>query len=222
MYGSNNQRLSETISVAHLIEERNLLQRKPSSSFHSAMPNYNHRSQPTTSVGLLGPPPMQPATQMTGTKFQGPIRRITSQEARERREKGLCFYCDDKFTPRHRCTRPQLFMLEDISFEEGSADIDMKIEDTADEAISEISFHALAGTTHPQTFQVIGKVGNKALTVLIDGGSTHNFIDQAVVTKLGLPVIRDKVFRVTVGNKEIIECTGRCIRLLLNIQGLSI
>jgi len=170
-----------------------------------------------TSVGLLGPPPMQPATQMTGTKFQGPSRR-TSQEARERRKKGLCFYCDDKFTPGHRCTMPQLFMLEDISFEEGSADIDMEIEDTADEAIPEISFHALAGTTHPQTFRVIGKVGNKALTVLIDGGSAHNFIDQAVVTKLGLPVIRDKVFRVTVGNKEIIECTGRCIGLLLNIQ----
>ena len=130
MYGSNNQRLSETISVAHLIEERNLLQRKPSSSFRSAMPNYNHRSQPTTSVGLLGPPPMQPATQMTGTKFQGLIRRITSQEARERREKGLCFYCDDKFTPRHRCTRPQLFMLEDIPFEDGPTDIDMEIERT--------------------------------------------------------------------------------------------
>ncbi|XP_011000836.1 PREDICTED: uncharacterized protein LOC105108282 [Populus euphratica] len=98
----------------------------------------------------------------------------------------------------------------------------MEIKNTVDDAIPEISFHALAGTTHPQTFRVIGKVGNKDLTVLIDGGSTHNFIDQAVATKLGLPVIRDKVFRVTVGNKEIIECTRRCIGLLLNIQGLSI
>jgi len=88
MYGSKT--LSETISVAHLIEERNLLQQKPSSNFRSAMPNYNHRSQPMTTVGLLGPLLTQPATQTAGTKFQGPIRRITSQEARERREKGLC------------------------------------------------------------------------------------------------------------------------------------
>jgi hypothetical protein len=113
-------------------------------------------------------------------------------------------------------------MLEDIPFKDGPADIDMEIENIVDEAIQKISFHALAGMTHPQTFRVIGKVGNKDLTVLIDGGSTHNFIDQAIVTKLGLSVIRDKVFRVTVGNKEIIECTGRCMRLLLNIQRLSI
>jgi hypothetical protein len=214
--------LSETISVAHLIEERNLLQRKPSSNFRSAMPNYNHRAQPTTTMGLLGPPPMQPATQPTGNRFPGPIRRITSQEAKERREKGLCFYCDDKFALGHRCIKPQLFMMEDILFEDCPADVDMDIENNGEEAIPEISFHALAGTNHPQTFRVIGKVGNKEVTVLIDGGSTHNFIDQAVVTKLALPVIRDKVFRVTVGNKEIIECTGRCMGLLLTIQGLPI
>nr|TKS16099.1 hypothetical protein D5086_0000026720 [Populus alba] len=63
--------LSETISVAHLTKERNLLQRKPSSNFCSAMPNYNHRAQPTTIMGLLGPPPTQLATQPTGNKFQG-------------------------------------------------------------------------------------------------------------------------------------------------------
>jgi len=43
-------------------------------------------------------------------------------------------------------------MLEDIPFEDGPADIDMEIENTVDEAIPEISFHALAEMTHPQTF----------------------------------------------------------------------
>ena len=41
----------------------------------------------------------------------------------------------------------------------------------------EISFHAIAGTDHPQTIRVIGKLKNKHVTVLIDGGNTHNFID---------------------------------------------
>ncbi|KAL5789485.1 hypothetical protein ACOSQ2_004373 [Xanthoceras sorbifolium] len=90
------------------------------------------------------------------------------------------------------------------------------------EAIPEISFHALAGTIHLQTFRVIGRIGNRELTVLIDGGSTHNFLDQTVVTKFGLLVIRDKVFQVTVGNKEIIECTGRCLGLSLTIQGFTV
>lgn len=71
-------------------------------------------------------------------------------------------------------------------------------------------------------FGVIGRVGNRDLTVLIDGGSTHNFIDQSVVTKLGLLVVRGKIFQVTVGNKEIIKCTGRCHGLSLTIQGLTL
>ncbi|KAJ0113156.1 hypothetical protein Patl1_03571 [Pistacia atlantica] len=43
--------------------------------------------------------------------------------------------------------------------------------------------------------------------MLIDGGSTHNFIDQAIVSKFGLPVIQDKKFQVMV---EKIECAGQC------------
>jgi hypothetical protein len=75
----------------------------------------------------------------------------------------------------------------------------------------------LAGTAQPQTFRVTGKVGNKELIMLIDGGSTHNFIDQSVVTKLGLQVVRGKTFKVTVDNKDVIECTGRCLGLSLSL-----
>jgi hypothetical protein len=67
-------------------------------------------------------------------------------------------------------------MMVDVQPNEEENDVDMDIE-SAEEALPEISFHALAGTAHPQTFRVTGKVGNKELIVLIDGGSTHNFID---------------------------------------------
>ena len=58
--------------------------------------------------------------------------------------------------------------------------------------------------------------------VLIDGGSTHNFIDHAIVSKFGLPVIRDKKFEVMVANREKIECIGQCRGLTLTIQGYSV
>ena len=76
-------------------------------------------------------------------------------------------------------------MMVDVQPYEQEDDVDMDIE-SFEEAIPEISFHALAGTTHLQTFHIIRRVGKRDLTVLIDGGSTHNFIDQSVVTKLGL------------------------------------
>ncbi|KAL5769701.1 hypothetical protein ACOSP7_013855 [Xanthoceras sorbifolium] len=78
-----------------------------------------------------------------------------------------------------------------------------------DEQIPKISFHAITGTNHPQTMRVIGKLGNKDITILIDGGSTHNFLDQSVVTRFGLPVERDQTFQVMVANRERINCAGR-------------
>jgi len=112
-------------------------------------------------------------------------------------------------------------MMVDVQQKKEGDDVDMEIV-TPEEDIPEISFHALVGTNHPQTFRVIGKAGNTAVTVLIDGGSTHNFIDQSTTTKLGLHVIRGKTIQVTVGNKKIIECTGRCLGLSFSIQGIIV
>lgn len=54
---------------------------------------------------------------------------------------------------------------------------------------------------------------------MIDGGSTHNFIDQAIVTKYRLPMVRDKKFQVMVANREKIECAGQCQALTITIGG---
>ncbi|KAH7517610.1 hypothetical protein FEM48_Zijuj09G0083100 [Ziziphus jujuba var. spinosa] len=100
------------------------------------------------------------------------------------------------------------------------------LEDTATEepegTTPEISFHAIAGTNHPQTIWVIGQLQNKDLRVLINGGSTHNFIDQAVITKYGLPIEKSKKFHVMVANKERIECAGLCHALTMKIQGCPV
>lgn len=90
------------------------------------------------------------------------------------------------------------------------------------DAMSEISFHAIVGTNHPQIIRVLGKLKNKNMTVLIDGGSTHNFIDRTIVSKYRLLMIRDKNFQVMVANQEKIECVGQCQALTIIIQGYSI
>jgi len=58
--------------------------------------------------------------------------------------------------------------------------------------------------------------------VLIDGGNMHNFINQSVVAKLGLPIVRDKPLQVMVANCNKIECIGKCLSLTLQIQGCPI
>ena len=209
--------LAEAIGVARLIEERNLLQRKTHLPIRSSSMNLPSRAPANSAAGVLGPPPSQ-RPNLSPTSF----RRITTQEARERREKGLCFYCDEKFKPGHRCERPQLFMIEDSS----NTSLEEEITDTEDiinsEDMPEISFHAIAGAEHPQTLRVLGQLGNKKVAVLIDGGSTYNFIDQAVVTKFGIPINRSQRFQVMVANREKTTCTGQCQSLTLIIQGIAI
>ena len=205
--------LGDTIGVARLVEERNLLQRKGNTFVRSPA---NSRPLPTTNSGVLGPPP---ASKPVSTAAPSSFRRITNQEARERREKGLCFYCDEKFIPGHRCQRPQLFMIEDSTPEEIDTSDDCTVDVATVESFPEISFHAIARTEHPQTIRVLGKLKNKDVTVLIDGGSTHNFIDQSIVSQFGLQEIRDKTFQVMVANREKIVCGGRCLALSILIQG---
>lgn len=177
--------LTEAIGVARLIEERNQLQRRVTPSSRPSSITVPSKATTNPVAWLLGPPPtMRPSVPLNST----PLRRITNQEAKERREKGLCYYCDEKFIPGHRCKSPQLFMIEDFMHQELEEKEDTNQGTENNAPTPEISFHATAGTNHPQTIRVSGKLKNKEVTVLIDGGSTHNFIDQAIVSKHGLPI----------------------------------
>ena len=113
-------------------------------------------------------------------------------------------------------------MIEDTSHTSLEEGIDDPQDMLYSEDMPEISFHAIVGAEHPQTLRVLGNLKNKSVTVLIDRGSTHNFNDQAVVSKFGLPVNRNKQFYVMVANREKITCNGQCQGLTLNIQGQTV
>ena len=50
----------------------------------------------------------------------------------------------------------------------------------------EISLHAMEGRSRPQTLRVQGHLQNSPVSVLIDSGSTHNFVQAQVAKFLGL------------------------------------
>lgn len=53
---------------------------------------------------------------------------------------------------------------------------------------AQISLHALMGHSVPQTICLLGHIGNHPVNILVDGGSTHNFIQDRVAKQLGLPL----------------------------------
>lgn len=127
--------------------------------------------------------------------------RISGQEAKERREKGLCYYCNDKYTPSHRCIKPQSFAIEDATEEEPD-----EVNSDAEKEMLKMSLHAIEGTNHPQIIQLPGKLNGQKFTILVDSGSTHNFVDQILAKQCGLVVAKNEPLKVMVANGEQVTC----------------
>ncbi|XP_037496276.1 uncharacterized protein LOC119371008 [Jatropha curcas] len=85
-----------------------------------------------------------------------PIKRLTWEEMQKRRMTGLCFNCDEKFTPGHRYHRAQLLLLEsDVNTEISSEEV---VKHDCDSQL-EISLHALLGWSAPRTMRITAKLG---------------------------------------------------------------
>ncbi|KAL4366769.1 hypothetical protein GQ457_05G003480 [Hibiscus cannabinus] len=128
------------------------------------------------------------------------IKRLTRTEMAERRAKGLCYNCDESYSLGHKCKR--LFWIEVPDYE-GEQD-----NDEVDNL--EVSLHAISGTRNSSTMQLIAKVSGVTLLVLVDSGSTHNFLREGLTPKLGLKVWEKPGLQVCVANGERVPSMGIC------------
>lgn len=79
-----------------------------------------------------------------------PVKKLSWDEMQKGRAQGLCFNCNNKFTPGHKCLGPRLLLLDGNSSAEiiSCEDIteDSLEEQLADKQVEpEISLHALTG-----------------------------------------------------------------------------
>ena len=171
---------------------------------------------------LLGAPPMD------NRPSRIPIKRISAAQMEERKKKGLCYNCDDKWAPGHKCKQASLFLLEGVEVSLESNHQGQYVEDDTDwgkgrgheeESDPEITLYALVGSPSPGTMRVKGRVNFVPLVILVDSGSTHNFIDAAVVPVLHVPVDESQVLEVKVANDDIIQTQGLCKDVRVCVQG---
>jgi len=166
----------------------------------------------------------------TGHSFQ-PTRLISAAERTDKIAKGLCYYYDNPYERGHKCPtkRSQLFLVEvpaGIAEEENLKDEEMT--PTASnqtlgfemlETEPCISFQALNEIQGFQTMRVTGYVGKKAIQILIDSGSTHNFVDQNLANRLGcrLKPIHSQPIAVADGSE--LKCKYICHNCTWKLQG---
>ena len=84
-----------------------------------------------------------------------------------------------------------------------------------------ISLHALLGTSDSRTMRVQGKIKQHFVILLVDSGSIHNFIDQALVKRLHCQVHNISNIRVSMANGNKLWTKGIYKMVLWETQGFQ-
>jgi len=144
---------------------------------------------------------------------------------KEKRDKGLCFKCDSKWGPGHRCGGPRIFLIEEVDEEVEEKNyvaedlIDLgEPQEEGKEGIG-ISLHAIIGSPNPKTMRVKVKLSGHNFVALIDTGSTHNFIHLRVARRVGMKVLKHKPIGVNIADGSRLWNKGSCPDIKLTIQG---
>nr|XP_009783641.1 PREDICTED: uncharacterized protein LOC104232199 [Nicotiana sylvestris] len=145
-------------------------------------------------------------------------RTISPAEMQRRRAQGLCYFCDDKFSRGHKCTLPkQMFVLElEVPESEltdsgnNNSETDSPSEEWSSHGSEQpfISLCAITVIQGAQTIHVTGYSDKRPTQILLDGGSTHNFIGSESAKRLGCTVIPTKVGYVSLGNNTMEATSG--------------
>ena len=116
---------------------------------------------------------------------------MTKAEMQEKCSKGLCFRCDEKFGPSHRCKRRELQVLWMMDEEEIAEDGKNEPEpsflvsepmNSNEEALPpSLSLSSLVGLSTPHLLKLRGQIGDRDVVVLIDSGASHNFLAATLV-----------------------------------------
>ncbi|XP_010495514.1 PREDICTED: uncharacterized protein LOC104774108 [Camelina sativa] len=144
--------------------------------------------------------------EVVGSTLPKQARKYLSQEEMsERRAKGLCFQCDEKYTPDHylKHKKTQVYMIE-VGGEEEIWEQEESVELVSEEKdMPRVSISAVAGITDYHTLKVRGVRKKKVMFILPDTGSTHNFMDPRTAQKLGLSIQSAGISRVAVADGRV-------------------
>ncbi|KAF7154148.1 hypothetical protein RHSIM_Rhsim01G0093400 [Rhododendron simsii] len=177
-----------------------------SASSSPAKPYSNPVVRTDSKLANPNPPELKaPANSFTSSTSNSPtympFKTLTPKEMDAKRAKGLCFNCDERFVKGHRCQKKQLYVI--IGDEEEEEDIGqdnpgVDVATLKDEML--ISIHALAESNSFRTMRVVGTIKGKEVVILIDSGTTHNFIDLRVAKISGIMVEQTPDLTVTIAD----------------------
>ncbi|TYK11164.1 Transposon Ty3-G Gag-Pol polyprotein [Cucumis melo var. makuwa] len=150
-------------------------------------------------------------------------KRLPDAEFQLRKEKGLCFKCNEKYSPDHKCKMKEQRELRMFVVKNDNEKLEI-VEETKTEvaesrvaevqphttACVELSINSVVGLNDPGTMKVRGSLQGKEVVILIDCGATHNFVSKRLVTSLQLPIKETAHYGVILGSGTAIQGKGIC------------
>lgn len=139
--------LREVINYARVRDGQLQRQRK-----EYRKPTMSSRSISTTPVAAIEPRPRESSNQTP--------KKLSWDELRRKRSLGLCFSCDERYTPGHKCRKPQLLLIEGDETEEEETEEVQEVEEP------EITLQSLTGWDSPKTIRIHTEINRQPLVAL--------------------------------------------------------
>ncbi|KAA0032599.1 peroxidase 64 [Cucumis melo var. makuwa] len=152
---------------------------------------------------------------------EGTYKRLPNAEFQIRKEKGLCFRCNEKYSADHKCKMKEhrelrMFVVTNDQEEPEIVDgdevkkgelntIEVKGDTTT---FVELSINSMIGLNDPGTMKVRGKLRDEDVIILIDCGATHNFVSEKLVKKLFIPIKETAHYGVILGSRAAVQIKG--------------
>ncbi|XP_026410826.1 uncharacterized protein LOC113306056 [Papaver somniferum] len=182
----------------------------------------SHQPQRNISSPVTSPKNFTKPSLPLTTNSPPPIKRLSYANMRKRMEKGPCYNCDEVFQAGHKCIKQQIYMLaaddEETTQSGEESPCDTPLSPSTEEEV-EISLHALAGNTSHSTIIIEGANKKQSLTILIDSGSTHSFLDPGAAARCGVTIQPATPLLVAVANENKMVSDAKCSSFTWQMQG---
>ncbi|WVZ26157.1 hypothetical protein V8G54_004701 [Vigna mungo] len=212
----------KAISLARLFEEKYSFKPRP---YHpNTSRNTTPNTSPTTTQSYINPlqqpllptPNQRPFPQ---TFRPNTIKRMSPAEMQSRREKGLCYTCDERFTANHKCPNRQYTFLQVAYEEEEEQQTDTDVPDLEQHLEHHLSLNAFKGAAGVGTMRFQGSLNGMTIQILLDSGSSDNFLQPRIAHCLKLPVEEMSSLHVLVGNGNAMSTEGVIKEIQVKVQG---
>ncbi|KAK9913982.1 hypothetical protein M0R45_037781 [Rubus argutus] len=206
---------------------------RPSSWTYSPRPsNGPHYPTSSTASTTSQSQPLQPSSsscptlsntqQMFRPRSAPPPRRWSPTEHNSRRARGLCFSCDEQWSPTHSCKKPIMAILECPTPPDNALETSEESE-TPEGVVIEpdplYPLHAITNTSIGEMMRFQGTINTTPINIFIDCGSAMNFLNPSIAHLLGILISPAASFHFTTASGHSLSPSGIVHNITVAIQG---